>query len=118
MDELINGDGPIYLFWPVLMGFLRVATSRSILSRPLLADEAEAAVESLIGLPNVRTGTQSRLFWAYYRRIANRVSLAGNLVPDAQIVALMLENGVSTLATRDREFLKFNEIVVIDPFSA
>jgi predicted nucleic acid-binding protein len=40
----------------------------------------------------------------------------GNLVPDAHIVTLMLENDVRTIWTHDRDFRRFREIEVRDPF--
>jgi predicted nucleic acid-binding protein len=38
-------------------------------------------------------------------------------VPDAHLVALMLENGVRTIMTRDRDYRKFRGITVRDPFA-
>jgi uncharacterized protein len=37
-------------------------------------------------------------------------------VPDAHLVALMLENGVRTIWTRDRDYRKFTSIRVRDPY--
>jgi len=45
------------------------------------------------------------------------VAPTGNLVPDAHLVALMLENGVRTIMTRDRDYRKFRGITVRDPFT-
>jgi predicted nucleic acid-binding protein len=41
----------------------------------------------------------------------------GNLVPDAHLVALMRQHGVSTIWSHDRDFLKFPGIKVQDPFA-
>jgi len=41
---------------------------------------------------------------------------AGNLVSDAHLVALMLENDVPTIWTRDRDFRRFQGIEERDPF--
>lgn len=40
----------------------------------------------------------------------------GNVVPDAHLVALMLENDVRTIWTSDRDFRRFRGIEVRDPF--
>ncbi|MBA2556550.1 MAG: PIN domain-containing protein [Chloroflexi bacterium] len=37
-------------------------------------------------------------------------------MPDAHIVALMRENGVRTIWTRDRDFRRFRDIQIRDPF--
>jgi uncharacterized protein len=39
----------------------------------------------------------------------------GNLVPDAHVVALMLQHDVPTIYTHDRDFRRFDGIDVIDP---
>jgi predicted nucleic acid-binding protein len=41
----------------------------------------------------------------------------GSLVPDAHLVALMRENGVRTIWTNDRDFRRFDGILVRDPYS-
>ena len=38
-------------------------------------------------------------------------------MPDAHLVALMLENDVRTIWTRDRDFRRFSRIEVRDPFA-
>jgi uncharacterized protein len=41
----------------------------------------------------------------------------GNLVLDAHLVALMQENGISTLWSHDRDFRKFEGLRIRDPFA-
>lgn len=41
----------------------------------------------------------------------------GNLVPDAHLAALMLEHGVATIVTRDRDFRRFRGLSIDDPFA-
>jgi predicted nucleic acid-binding protein len=48
--------------------------------------------------------------------LVDDVSPTGNLVSDAHIVALMRDNGVRTILTRDRDYRKFTGITVRDPF--
>jgi len=40
----------------------------------------------------------------------------GNLVPDAHLVALLLQHGVTTLWTHDRDFRSFEGARARDPF--
>jgi predicted nucleic acid-binding protein len=56
-------------------------------------------------------------FWSSYRRIADVVKPKGNLVPDAHLVALMHQHGISTIWSHDRDFRKFEGITVRDPFA-
>ena len=50
-----------------------------------------------------------------YLRATEGVEPVGNLVSDAQLVALMYEHGIRTIWTRDRDFRKFDGIRVRDP---
>lgn len=109
-------DETVYLFWPVIMGYLRLVTSPALLRTSISTGEACQAVERLISLPNVRTGAESNDFWAHFMTIQGQLSIRGKLVPDAHIVALMRQHGVSRILTHDRDFRKFDGIRVVDPF--
>jgi hypothetical protein len=119
--ELVRrlADGPelLYLFWPVLMGYLRISTHSAIFPRPLGVAAATENVEQLLALPHARAAGEQQDFWRAYRTTTLGTVVAGNLVPDAHLVALMRENGVDTLWTRDRDFRKFDGIRIRDPFA-
>lgn len=119
--EVVNGvaTGPeiVYLFWPTLMAYLRIATHPAVFARPLGAGEASGNIDRLLALPHVRTPGERDRFWRGYRVVAEDARPTGNLVPDAHLVALMLENEVRTIWTRDRDLRRFTQIKVHDPFA-
>jgi len=117
LDRVALGDELVYLFWPVVMAYLRIATHPAIFETPLPPADALANVERLLGLPHVQTAGEQDRFWRSYRRLAADADARGNLVPDAHLVALMTENGVRTIWTHDRDFRRFPEIEVRDPFT-
>lgn len=117
LSELVGGTSLLHLFWPTLLGFVRIATHPGVFRNPLTHDEAADAVDRLLGRPNVQVTGEGDRFWPNYRRAAEPVDPRGNLVPDAHLVALMLEHGVSTIWTHDRDFRKFDGITVRDPFA-
>lgn len=110
------GAGPdiVYLFWPTIMGFLRIATHAGVLTRPLSPARAEESIERLVRRPHVRSPGEPTAFWDLYRRTAERPR--GNHVPDAHLASLMRAHGVSTIYTRDRDFRRYEGVVVRDPF--
>jgi predicted nucleic acid-binding protein len=65
----------------------------------------------------VRTAGETEVFWRSYRAVADDSVPSGNLVPDAHIVALTVENDVRTIWTRDRDFRRLPRIEVRDPFA-
>jgi toxin-antitoxin system PIN domain toxin len=118
LDEIAVGPELVYLFWPTAMAYLRIATHPAVFSRPFSHADARTNLEALLELPHVRTAGEAETFWRRFREIADDVAPTGNLVPDAHLVALMLENGVRTMWTRDRDYRKFSGIQVRDPFAA
>ena len=116
VESLAAGPEIVYLFWPTIMGYLRIATHPSVLPRPLAPRDALANVNTLIALPHVRTPGETDGFWDLY--LATRTDTdRGNDVPDGHLAALMRQHGVGTIYTRDRDFRRFDGIVAEDPFA-
>lgn len=116
LEHLAAGPELVVLLWPTVMGYLRIATHASIFSRPLTHADALANVEALMDPPHVRVVGERERFWDVYRRLSEDVPVRGNGVPDAHLAALMVEHGVGTIWSRDRDFRKYRGIAVHDPF--
>jgi toxin-antitoxin system PIN domain toxin len=116
VERWAGGPDLVYVFWPTLMAYLRIATHPGVFRHPLEPDVAAANLESLLSLSHVRTGSEDERFWETWRRSTEGVVVRGNLVPDAHLVALMRQHGVSEIWSRDRDFRKFEGIRVRDPF--
>jgi toxin-antitoxin system PIN domain toxin len=117
IEKAARGPEIVYLFWPAIMAYLRIATHSSVFRRPLLMAEAAGNIEAFIGRPHVQTPGEQERFWRRFEEVANDASPTANLVPDAHIVSLMLENGVRTIVTHDRDYRRFHGIEVRDPFA-
>ena len=117
IEQLARGPELLYLFWPVLMGYLRMATHPAIFPRPLSVGVATGNVGQLLGLPHARALGEGDDFWRVYGAVTSGAVVRGNLVSDAHLVALMRENGISTLWSHDRDFRKFDGVQVQDPFA-
>jgi toxin-antitoxin system PIN domain toxin len=112
-----EGPGLVYLFWPVLMAYLRIATHPGIFERPLTPKDAQANVDSLLSRPHIRTPAEEPGFWTVFQRSAGQQVVRGNLVPDAHLAALMRQHGVDTIWSADRDFRRFDGITARDPFA-
>lgn len=117
LDRLARGPDLLYIFWPVVMSYLRMATHPAIFPKPLSPENALHNVEQLIVLPHARTAGEAEGFWDVYLAATAGVVVRGNLVSDAHLVALMRQSGVTTLWTHDRDFRKFEQVRVRDPFA-
>lgn len=116
VERLAAGPDLVHLFWPALMGYLRVVTHPGILPRPLPLGQAIANVDALLSLGHVRAPGESDGFWDLFR-VTGGDHVHGNLVPDAHLVALMRQHGVTTIYTRDRDYRRFDGIQAQDPFA-
>lgn len=116
LDRIATGDELVYLFWPTAMAYLRLATHHAIFDKPLSPADAADNLDQLLALPHVQTVGEQDRFWPSYRRVADEAGARGNLVSDAHLVALMVENGVRTIWTRDRDYRRFSNIEARDPF--
>ena len=118
VEHLVAGPSLAYILWPAILGYLRIVTHPNILGSPLSCDDAMSNIEALIAPSHVRVAGEGDDFWASLRTVAADVKPRGNLFPDAHLVALMREHGVSTIWSHDRDLRKFRGITVKDPFSA
>lgn len=114
--RLASGPEIVYLFWPTLLGYLRIVTHPAILARPLGPREAMRNVEALLDRPHVRSPGEADGFWPLFRATAGD-RVRGNDVPDAHVAALMKQHGVRLIYTRDRDFRRFEGIDARDPFA-
>jgi toxin-antitoxin system PIN domain toxin len=113
LERLADGPDLLYLFWPTIMGFLRIATHSAIFPEPLAPEQAVAAITGLLDRPNVRAPAEDEGFWELYRSTADSQT-RGNHVPDAHLAALMRRHGVRVIYTRDRDFRRYDGIEARD----
>lgn len=117
LEELAEGPDLLYLFWPVLMGYLRIATHPAIFENPLPSETAIHNIDGLVRRPHVRTPGEDDGFWDLYTSVNVGLVMRGNLVSDAHLATLMRQYGVTRISSHDRDFRRFEGITVHDPFT-
>lgn len=118
LKSRVAGREIICFGWPTLMAYVRISTHSRIFAKPLSPASAMRNVETLLGLPQVRVLSEGERFWDCYREVSRELPVRGNLVPDAHLVALMLEHDVPLLYTNDADFKKFSSIRVRNPLAS
>lgn len=103
------------LTWPVLLGYLRIATHPAIFQQPLQPVEAWQNINMLLALPRCRLITEEGNFADTYQPVTEHHTARGNLVPDAHIATLLQQHGVDRIYSSDQDFRKFDFLKVIDP---
>ena len=90
--------------------FLRVVSHDRVFQPPTPIGEALASIESLLASPSARVLVPGGRYLRILREVIERAEVRGNLVFDAQIAAVCLEHGATTLLTEDRDFSRFQGI--------
>ena len=73
-------------------------------------------VGAVLASPSVHVMTETSRHMEVLAEIVDEVALlAGNLYHDAHTAALMRENGLRSIVTRDTDFHRFPFLEVIDP---
>lgn len=109
---LAEGEAPWGLPVFVLGEFLRVVTHPRIYSPPTSRPVALATLEALLAAPTVRVLMPGDCFWPLLQDAVEEAQVTGNLVFDAQIVAVCREHGVGTVLSEDRDFRRFSSVTL------
>jgi uncharacterized protein len=117
LEACAAGPELLYLAWPTLMSYLRIATHPRIFSSPLPPNEALGNISALLALPHVRAVSELDGFADAYTHVTGDLVVRGNLVPDAHLSAILFQHGIRTLYSSDRDFRKFASLDVRDPFT-
>lgn len=109
LDQKLNGTAVVALPWQSLLSFARLVTNPRIFERPLPVAAAWAQIEHWLDSPVVQIPSPGDR----YREILARLLLSSvdksNLIPDAQLAALAIENGF-VLCSSDQDFARFSEL--------
>ena len=100
-----SGSMPIGLSDVALTSVVRLATNARVFVRPDTTDAVIDYLDALLDPPGllVRAGATH---WQRFAGLCRRLGLRGNLVPDAYLAALALEQGAE-LITFDRGFGRY-----------
>ena len=106
LNEAINASRPVLLPDIVLSGFLRIITGGRLVAVPEPPESAFGFCDQLLGAPACRLARAGPAHWAHFMTLCRQVNATGNLVPDAYLAALAIENGAEFI-TCDRDFRRF-----------
>lgn len=101
----------------VLSAFLRLVTNHRIFASPTPVETALEFCDAVREAPAAVIITPGSRHWAIFAGLCATTPARGNVVPDAYLAALAIENG-ATFATRDRGFARFAGVRLLDPLVA
>ena len=107
LEGAIGGDQAYAMSELVLSAFVRIATHPRIFDPPSSLEDALAFAHDVLDRINCVVVTPGRRHFAIFERLCREVGARGNLIPDAYLAALAIENGCEWIST-DRDFSRFD----------
>ena len=106
LEALINSDQAYGMADLLLSSFIRIVTHPRIFNPPDSIDQALTFTQELREQPNCMTVAPGPRHWDIFCRLCREAGVKGNLVPDAYLAALAIENGCEWITT-DRDYSRF-----------
>lgn len=116
LEDVLNGDRRVALPWQTLGAFLRISTHPRVSARPLTAPEAWEYVEAWLAAPATWIPPTTAATARILGDLVARHGVTANLVPDAQLAALAIENGAA-VCSADADFGRFPEVRWVNPLA-
>jgi toxin-antitoxin system PIN domain toxin len=114
---VLGGTEPVGIASETLAAVVRIVTSDRIWKEPLRTADALAFCDAVRAAPATMLIEAGEGHWELFRAMCRDGDARGNLVADARLAALALEQG-SVLMTTDRDFARFPRLRWRDPLSA
>jgi toxin-antitoxin system PIN domain toxin len=105
-ESCLSESRSVGLPWAVLLGYLRLMTSRSVLQNPLSADEALGHIRSWLERPQVQILQPGSHHLDVMENLMRASGASGSLTTDVHLAALAIEHQAE-LHSNDADFSRF-----------
>lgn len=114
LTNALEGGRRVGISWQTIGAFLRISTHPRITASPFSGAEAWAIVESWLAAEPVWVPPAGERTARILAKLVAASRVTGNLVSDAQLAALAIENGL-TVCSADSDFARFPEVRWYNP---
>jgi uncharacterized protein len=109
LDRSLSGADRVGFSWVALLAFLRLATRETLFPRPLSPGQAVRQVKEWLGAPGAVLVNPSPRHADVLSGLLASAGTAGNLVNDAHLAALAVENRADVVSY-DADFGRFEGV--------
>ncbi len=106
-ENLVAGNEIIGIPWVVSTGFIRLMTNPSVLTSPLSTSDAVGHVRQWFRHEHIMPVNPGADHLVHFHQVLQAVGRGGNLVPDAHIAAIALEQEAEVHTYNARDFARF-----------
>ena len=115
-DAQFDNGARVGLPWPSLLAFLRLVTNPRVFERPEPTASAWQQVLEWLDRDGTWVPVPTERHQEVLATLLDRVSVAGNLIPDAHLAALAIEHGL-IIATADSDFARYPNLRWTNPLT-
>ena len=105
-QRCLSSATSVGLAWAVMMGYVRVMTSRAVLMEPISPANAIADIRAWIEQPQVQILVPGPRHLDIFASLTEATGTAGRITTDLHLAALAIENQAD-LHTNDSDFSRF-----------
>lgn len=105
-EACLSDSRPVALPWVVILGYLRLMTSRNVLVEPCSPEEAIGYIRSWLERPQVQILQPGPRHLDLLDSLLRAARASGNLTTDVHLAALAIEHQAE-LQTNDGDFSRF-----------
>lgn len=109
LEALVSSDEAYAVSDHILSGFLRIVTHPRIFHPPAPIEAALTFAEAFRSRPNAVPVAPGSRHWEIFTKLCREAGAKGNLVPDAWLAALAIEQGCEFMTT-DRDYARFTAL--------
>jgi hypothetical protein len=115
-DDVMNGEESVGLCWAVMLGFVRIATHRRVLERPMQIDEAERYVRGWLAQTAAQIIEPGPRHTDLVFAMLREFGAAAQLTTDAHLAALAVEFR-GTIHSADADFGRLAGVPWVNPLT-
>ncbi len=115
-ESCLSEPRPVGLPWAVMIGYLRLMTSRSVRVEPFTAREAIGHIRSWLERPNVEIVEPGTRHLDLLDSLMRDAQAPGNLATDVHLAALAIEHRAE-LHSNDADFSRFPGLRWVNPLA-
>ena len=116
LESRLDGPETFGISELVLSAFVRIVTNHRAFPNATPPDLAIDFCERVRVAPSATTVAPGPRHWGIFADLVRTTQARANVVPDAYLAALAIENG-ATFVTRDRGFARFPGLRMLDPLA-
>jgi hypothetical protein len=113
-EDRLSSQRTVGIPWVVVLGFVRVMTSRVVLIDPMEPEEALGHVRSWLGRPQAHAVVPGPRHLEIMSTLMRAARASGRLTTDAHLAAIAIENQAE-LHSNDADFSRFPGLRWVNP---